>query len=441
MKKRNNIVFLCLFFLCKENASSFSYTRFLFDVLFPTLAIGGLGYSLMSMYGFLDGNVGSSNCLNLSKWVDDKPLDLAAFQKKVLSDCLSRSHKAKELISLPKFFDIFPESTGYMALGHGVRIDQDAPSKSLLNDKVSKLAIEDEESFNSQRWDYLKKKKKEFEEQQAAFLDQSLDNTGERDIRECPKKNITNPSGFVEFLLFSGTPGSGKTVLIKHFIKEFAEKKQCNLSQAICYEITLGNISSKYRGEQILKIQKIINQIKNKLKEGVFCVVYFPSVESLACSLDQEVGSVVTQESIHVIKYLTTFFSEFQNKENVKLVFMAETSRSHLIDNSFISFFSHRIPLQNPDLKNRLDFVSFIAEGKLFENEINEIARRMITLRDMCQLVQDIKERKNAFCQRSEGWAREQILFERKEFNRDIINHILNTKPTSTGENFLVKRA
>ncbi len=135
--------------------------------------------------------------------------------------------------------------------------------------------------------------------------------------------------------LFFGPPGCGKSLLTIDKVKE---------SGLSLYNITPGNISSKWFGETEKNIERVF---QNAYAEPEGCIILFDEFDAIAGKVQSE-----SEAMMRLRKALLTALDgyRYENKDNVKQVrVIATTNRPDRLEGAMMRRFDRRVYIPPPD--------------------------------------------------------------------------------------------
>jgi transitional endoplasmic reticulum ATPase len=163
--------------------------------------------------------------------------------------------------------------------------------------------------------------------------------------------HVSPPKG----ILFSGSPGTGKTLIAKALAHE---------SEVNFISVKGPELMSKYIGES----EKGVREIFRKAKQASPCIIFFDEFDSLVPERGMSDSSQVTE------RVISQFLTELDGLEELKgVLVLAATNRRDLIDSAIIRTgrFDFTLEFPLPDSKARQAIFNIHMRGKPVASDIN----------------------------------------------------------------------
>jgi transitional endoplasmic reticulum ATPase len=182
-----------------------------------------------------------------------------------------------------------------------------------------------------------------------------------RILTETVKDPLYHPAVYVRAntkpakgILFTGEPGTGKTLMAKALAKE---------AEVNFIAISGPELLSKYIGES----ERGVREVFKKARQAAPCILFFDEIETLVPKRGKMMGDQVTE------RVVTQFLTEMDGIEELKgVLVLASTNRPDLIDPAMVrpGRFDFVIELPKPDLKGREEIFKVHTKGKPLEKDI-----------------------------------------------------------------------
>lgn len=182
-----------------------------------------------------------------------------------------------------------------------------------------------------------------------------------RILTETVKDPLYHPAVYVRAntkpakgILFTGEPGTGKTLMAKALAKE---------AEVNFIAISGPELLSKYIGES----ERGVREVFKKARQAAPCILFFDEIETLVPKRGKMMGDQVTE------RVVTQFLTEMDGIEELKgVLVLASTNRPDLIDPAMVrpGRFDFVIKLPKPDLKGREEIFKVHTKGKPLEKNI-----------------------------------------------------------------------
>jgi transitional endoplasmic reticulum ATPase len=182
-----------------------------------------------------------------------------------------------------------------------------------------------------------------------------------RILTETVKDPLYHPAVYVRAntkpakgILFTGEPGTGKTLMAKALAKE---------AEVNFIAISGPELLSKYIGES----ERGVREVFKKARQAAPCILFFDEIETLVPKRGKMMGDQVTE------RVVTQFLTEMDGIEELKgVLVLASTNRPDLIDPAMVrpGRFDFVIELPKPDLKGREEIFKVHTKGKPLEKNI-----------------------------------------------------------------------
>jgi transitional endoplasmic reticulum ATPase len=156
-------------------------------------------------------------------------------------------------------------------------------------------------------------------------------------------------------ILFSGSPGTGKTLIAKALAHE---------SEVNFISVKGPELMSKYIGES----EKGVREIFRKAKQASPCIIFFDEFDSLVPERGMSDNSQVTE------RVISQFLTELDGLEELKgVLVLAATNRKDLIDSAIVRTgrFDFTLEFPLPDAKARQAIFKIHTRGKPIASDIN----------------------------------------------------------------------
>src|SRR5260221_2839859 len=182
-----------------------------------------------------------------------------------------------------------------------------------------------------------------------------------RILTETVKDPLYHPAVYVRAntkpakgILFTGEPGTGKTLMAKALAKE---------AEVNFIAISGPELLSKFIGES----ERGVREVFKKARQAAPCILFFDEIETLVPNRGKMMGDQVTE------RVVSQFLTEMDGIEELKgVLVLASTNRPDLIDPAILrpGRFDFVIELPKPDLKGREEIFKVHIKGKPLEKNI-----------------------------------------------------------------------
>ncbi len=182
-----------------------------------------------------------------------------------------------------------------------------------------------------------------------------------RILTETVKDPLYHPAVYVRAntkpakgILFTGEPGTGKTLMAKALAKE---------AEVNFIAISGPELLSKFIGES----ERGVREVFKKARQAAPCILFFDEIETLVPNRGKMMGDQVTE------RVVSQFLTEMDGIEELKgVLVLASTNRPDLIDPAILrpGRFDFVIELPKPDLKGREEIFKVHTKGKPLEKNI-----------------------------------------------------------------------
>lgn len=182
-----------------------------------------------------------------------------------------------------------------------------------------------------------------------------------RILTETVKDPLYHPAVYVRAntkpakgILFTGEPGTGKTVMAKALAKE---------AEVNFIAISGPELLSKYIGES----ERGVREVFKKARQAAPCILFFDEIETLVPNRGKIMGDQVTE------RVVSQFLTEMDGIEELKgVLVLASTNRPDLIDTAMLrpGRFDFVIEFPKPDLKGREEIFKVHTKWKPLEKNI-----------------------------------------------------------------------
>lgn len=199
------------------------------------------------------------------------------------------------------------------------------------------------------------------------FSDVAGNDYAKRALEEAVILPYLNPSLFTGLrnptkgILLFGPPGNGKTMLAKAVANE---------SKCIFFNISAGDLTSKWVGES----EKIITTLFSMAKNAKSAVIFIDEIDSILCersNSDSEVGRRMKTQFLIQFDGCTT-------DKNDRVLVIAATNRPFELDEAIIRRFPKRIFIDLPDEDARMSFIKNTLERNRASNGLSVTDLRRI---------------------------------------------------------------
>lgn len=182
-----------------------------------------------------------------------------------------------------------------------------------------------------------------------------------RILTETVKDPLYHPAVYVRAntkpakgILFTGEPGTGKTLMAKALAKE---------AEVNFIAISGPELLSKFIGES----ERGVREVFKKARQAAPCILFFDEIETLVPNRGKMMGDQVTE------RVVSQFLTEMDGIEELKgVLVLASTNRPDLIDTAMVrpGRFDFVIEFPKPDLKGREEIFKVHTKGKPLEKNI-----------------------------------------------------------------------
>uniref|UniRef100_A0A0N5BZI4 microtubule-severing ATPase n=1 Tax=Strongyloides papillosus TaxID=174720 RepID=A0A0N5BZI4_STREA len=225
---------------------------------------------------------------------------------------------------------------------------------SLTDDKKSLLLKGVNKKFGEMLLDTV------VERTNVKFSDVAGNDYAKRALEEAVILPYLNPSLFTGLrnptkgILLFGPPGNGKTMLAKAVANE---------SKCIFFNISAGDLTSKWVGES----EKIITTLFAMARNAKSAVIFIDEIDSILCersNSDSEVGRRMKTQFLIQFDGCTT-------DKNDRVLVIAATNRPFELDEAVIRRFPKRIFIDLPDEDARMNFIKNTLEQNRASNGLS----------------------------------------------------------------------